>query len=205
MFTEHFKKWLKNVYFPNLGYSSVLLIGSWSGHCPNAVKEATPPNKNVDVKIIPKGTTGMIQPLEVFGFRVWKNYVRHFSDSVTLMNEDIELHKIKNIIKLQSLVHNQLSFFRYINLFKYSRHKSCYVDVKPDEFDNPVTFGFGNDCNERCEVPDCSNSAIVRCLKHFFIDFTATQKKCFESRKMFLGSLNLNPESNKPYWVSVSP
>ena len=52
------------------------------------MKEATPPNKNVDVKIISKGTIGKIQPLDVFDFRVWKNYVRHFSDSVTLMNED---------------------------------------------------------------------------------------------------------------------
>lgn len=179
MLTEHFKQWLKDVYFPNVGSSSVLLIDSWSGHCPDAVKAATPPNKNVDVKIIPKGTTGKIQPLDVFGFRVWKNYVRHFSDSVTLMNEDIELHKRNNIIKLQSLVHNQLSSPRYINLFKYSWHKSGYVDAKPDKFDNPVTFGFGNDCNERCEVPGCSNPAIVRCswckkslcLKHFFVDY----------------------------------
>ncbi|XP_033232025.1 uncharacterized protein LOC117183002, partial [Belonocnema kinseyi] len=98
--SEHFKTWLKDVYFPNIGHSSVLLIDSWSGHCPDAVKEAAPTNKIVDIKIIPKGTTGRIQPLDAFGFRVWKNYVRRFEDSVTLMNEDIELHKRNNIIKL---------------------------------------------------------------------------------------------------------
>ncbi|XP_033231165.1 uncharacterized protein LOC117182209, partial [Belonocnema kinseyi] len=95
---EHFKTWLKDVYFPNVGHSSVLLIDSWSGHCPDAVKEVAPPNKIVDVKIIPKGTTGKIQPLDAFGFRVWKSYVRRFEDSVTLINEDIELHKRNNII-----------------------------------------------------------------------------------------------------------
>ena len=29
----------------------------------------------------------MIEPLDVCGFRIWKNYVKHFSDSVLLMNE----------------------------------------------------------------------------------------------------------------------
>ena len=58
---------------------------------------------------MPKGTTAKIQPLDVFGFRIWKNFDRHFSDSVILMNSDENLHLRNNIIKLQSLVHNQLS------------------------------------------------------------------------------------------------
>ena len=42
----------------------------------------------------------MTQPLDVYGFRIWKNYVKHFSDSVILMNEDFNLHlRNKNKIK----------------------------------------------------------------------------------------------------------
>ena len=102
----------------------MLLIDSWNDYCPAAVVEATPPDKNINLKIIPTGTTGKIQPLGVFGFRIWKNFVRYFSDSAILMNHDVNLHLRNNIIKLQSLTHNQLSSPRYVNLFKYSWHKS---------------------------------------------------------------------------------
>ena len=68
-----------------------IFINSWSGHCPTIVEGATPSDKIINFKIIPTGTTGKIQTLDVFGFRVWKNYVRHFSDSVILMNYDINL------------------------------------------------------------------------------------------------------------------
>ena len=42
--------------------------------------------------IITKDTTGKVQPLDVYGFRIWKNYVQHFSDSVILIDYDSNLH-----------------------------------------------------------------------------------------------------------------
>ena len=93
-------------------------MDSGSGHCTKAVEEAKPVNKEIKFFKIPKGTTGKIRPLDVFGFRIWKNFVRHFSDSVILRNSDVNLHLRKNIIELQSLVHNQLSSPRYIHVFK---------------------------------------------------------------------------------------
>ena len=62
-------------------------------------------SSNNEIKFfkIPKGTTRKIQPLDEFRFRIWKNFVSHFSDSV---NSDVNLHLKNNIIKLQSLVHN---------------------------------------------------------------------------------------------------
>ena len=125
-----------------VGPTSGLLIDSWTGHCPEVVRQATPVGKNVIPMIIPKGTTGKVQPLDVYGFRIWKNHVRHFSDSVILLDYDLNLHIRNNIIKLQSLVHNQLSVPRYHSLFKYSWFKSGYVAEKPGEFENPVDFSF---------------------------------------------------------------
>ena len=61
--------------------------------------------------------TSKIQPPDVHGLRVWKNYVRRFSDDVLLYEEDINLHLRNNIIKLQSWIHNQLSSL-YTNLFR---------------------------------------------------------------------------------------
>ncbi|XP_044594057.1 uncharacterized protein LOC123271728 [Cotesia glomerata] len=125
--SDHFKIWLERVFFPNVGPKSLLLIDSWTGHCPQVVQSVKPTNKDTEVMILPKGTTGKIQPLDVFGFRVWKNFVRYFSDRTVLMNLDINLHLRNNIIKLQSLTHIQLSSPRYINLFKYSWYKSGYT------------------------------------------------------------------------------
>ena len=117
---------MEKVFFPNTGPNSILLIDSWSGHCSKAVEEKTPANKVVSVKKIPTGTTGKIQPLDKYGFRIWKNYVRHFSDTVMAMNCDMKLHERNNIIKLQLLVHNQFTSPRYRNLFKYSWYASGY-------------------------------------------------------------------------------
>ena len=176
---DHFKTWLKDIYFPNVGPTSMLLIELWSGHCPTAAVEATPPNKNINLKMIPTGKTGKIQLLDLFGFRIWKNFVRHFSDSAILINYDVNLHLRNNIIKLQSLTHNRLSSSRYINLFKYSWHKSGYITARPEKFENPVEFGFGESCTPHCEIPGCTNVAVIRCSwckkslcsKHFFDDY----------------------------------
>jgi len=46
--------------------------------------------------------------LDVYGFRPWKNLL-YFSDLVILHNYDINLHLRNNILKTQSLIHNQFS------------------------------------------------------------------------------------------------
>jgi len=53
--------WLEKAYFPNIGYNSVFLIDSWTGHCPNIISDLTPPGKHIIDMIIPKGITGKIQ------------------------------------------------------------------------------------------------------------------------------------------------
>jgi hypothetical protein len=72
-------------------------------------------------------TTSMIQPLDKYGFRLWKNFVR-FSDRVVLDGLDIDLYQRNNIIKLQSLMH-QLSSPRFENVFKYSWYASGFNDT----------------------------------------------------------------------------
>ncbi|XP_071572277.1 uncharacterized protein [Temnothorax nylanderi] len=176
--SDYFKMWLEEAYFPNIGSSSVLLIDSWTGHCPNIISDLTPPGKSITTMIIPKGTTGKIQPLDVYGFRIWKNFAKRFSDTVLLLESNINLHERNNIIKLQSLIHNQLSSPRYHNLFKYSWFKSGYTNERPEEFKNPVQFSL-YDCSTTCDIEGYDNIAAVRCswcknslcLKHFFVEY----------------------------------
>jgi len=101
--------WLQDIFLPNCGETSVLLLDSWSGQCDRTVREVIPKDKNFRLMTIPKGTTDKIQPLDVFGFRFWKNFTRKISDAVILYRSDINLSDINernNIIKLQSIIHN---------------------------------------------------------------------------------------------------
>ena len=75
------------------------------------------------------------------------------------MNHDANLH-LSNIIKLQYLVHNQSSP-RYINLFKYSWHKSEFTDARLGELKNIVAFSFGDSRKTHCEVQGCINIVIL--------------------------------------------
>ncbi|XP_023288695.1 uncharacterized protein LOC111674042 [Orussus abietinus] len=129
--SEHFKTWLKDVLYPNIGQQSILLLDSWSGHCSDTIEKTKPADKKIVSMMIPKGTTprGRIRPLDVCGFRVWKNFVRRFSDIVLLHNYDVNLHLRNNIIKLQSLEHNQLSSPRYKSLFQYARCSRCIAII----------------------------------------------------------------------------
>ena len=156
-------------FFPKVGPTSVLLIDSWTGHCPEVVRQATPAGKNVIPMIIPKGTAGNVQPLDVYGLRIWKNYVRHFSDSVILLDYDLNLHIRNNIIKLQSLVHNQLSSPRYHSLFKYSWFESGYDAEKLGEFENPVDLSFKTFSNTLCEISGCQNVVAISVVQKIFV------------------------------------
>ncbi|KAK0170571.1 hypothetical protein PV328_008408 [Microctonus aethiopoides] len=90
--SDYFKIWLKNVFFPNVKSKSLLWIDSWTGHCPDSVKPVKPSDKEVEVMIIPKGSTRNIQPLDLFGLRVWENFLKHFSDSIIIYGDNSNLH-----------------------------------------------------------------------------------------------------------------
>ncbi|KYN14205.1 hypothetical protein ALC57_13589, partial [Trachymyrmex cornetzi] len=85
-----------------------------------------------------RGTTGQRQPLDVDGFRLWKNFIKHFLDIVMILDLEVKLHSRDSNLKLQSLTHFQFSLPRFRNLLKYGWHKSGYIDIKPEEFETPV-------------------------------------------------------------------
>lgn len=176
MTTNLVKEWFTNVYLPNCNDNSVLLLDSWSGQNSRTFETMDKLSKNIKILTIPAGTTGMIQPLDVFGFRIWKNFIKHFSDLVILYKYDVNLHLRNNVIKLQSLIHNQLSSPRFIHLFKYSWYKSGYLPEKPLQFDNPVDYCFKH-CEAICAL--CDNIAVIKCawcanclcIEEFFVNY----------------------------------
>jgi len=80
-----------------------------------------------------------------------KILLKDFSDTVLLLESNINLDERNNIIKLQSLIHNQLSSPRYHNLFKYLWFKSDYTNERPEKFENLIEFSF-NKSSTICNI-----------------------------------------------------
>lgn len=102
-------KWFEDVFLLNAGKKSILCLDSWSGQTEKKFENIDKGNKEVKILTIPAGTTGFTQPLDVYVFRPWKNFLKQFSDLILLYNYDIILHLRNNILKIQSLIHNQFS------------------------------------------------------------------------------------------------
>ncbi len=97
------KEWFTEVFFPNVGNKSALLLDSLiTYNDKNLINRVTPSNKQLEILTIPQ-TTGLIQTLDKYGFRLWENFVR-FSDPVLFDGQDVNLYHRNNILKLQSLV-----------------------------------------------------------------------------------------------------
>lgn len=57
--------------------------------------------------------------LGIYGFRIWKRFIRKFSGGVLIGNLNVNIHQ-RNDIKLQSLVHNQFSSSPFDHMFMYA-------------------------------------------------------------------------------------
>lgn len=113
-------RWFEQIYLPNTNEKSILCLDSWTGQDEKKFNTIDKYGKEINILTIPAGTTGMIQPLDVYAFRPWKNFVKHFSDIIILYNYNVNLHLRNNILKIQSLNHNQFSSPRFVNFFKYA-------------------------------------------------------------------------------------
>lgn len=145
-------------------------------------KEVVETNKMPKILTTPADTTGKIQPLDVLFFRPWKNFLRHFSDIVVLHNYDKNLHLQNNIIQLQSIIHNQFSSPRFLNLVRYAWYKSGYLQNKL-EFENLVDYCFKSYA-PACGL--CDDIAVIRCawctkslcMTHLFKNYHYCKSYC---------------------------
>ncbi len=127
--------------------------------------------------VITSGCTALIQPADVILFREWKYFVKRFYNYVSLEEIDIELRVRNCIVKMQSLIYNQLQSPLFYRMLRYAWYKPGYCNENP-EFDNLRDIYFNyleincniDNCNEENFI-QCSHCRKYICFTHFFIEF----------------------------------
>lgn len=152
------KKWFIEVYFPAAGEESLLLVDSLTTY-----RDRTEVDLETDatytLEIIPPGTTGMIQPLDVYFFRMYKGFFRRISDHVLIEGMDFPLFQRNNILKLQAVVHHQFRSPRFTPSIKHAWSKAGYTDDQ-NEHVTANDFCFEKDLRH-CD--HCTRYALIRC------------------------------------------
>jgi len=138
----------------------------------------------IHVRRIPQHTKGIVQPLDVYGFRPYKNFIRKISDSPDVLQNNFSLRVRDHIIKLQSLAFNQMCSPMYHPMFEYGWFKAGYLEQRPEKFQTPVEFCFKALNLHSCHVLNCQNAAFIRCswCKKVlcFEDFIINYHLCYE-------------------------
>ena len=118
--------------------------------------------------------------MDVYFFRQWKIFARKIHERVLLDGIDINLKDRNNIIKMQSLIHNQLSSPRFVDMIKYAWHRSGYLSERPRCFQNVLQVCFNltsgscfQDCSQCSEgiFLKCSWCSVPLCFSHFFTNY----------------------------------
>lgn len=168
------KEWVHNCVKPILNPPSVILLDSWTGF--------TDPNIYAEIPVncqrirIPKNTTSLIQPLDVYFFRQYKIFVKQITNRIIVNEMNIQITSRNEIIKLHSLVYNQLQSDAYQPMLKYPWFKCQYMDTDPRPFTNVLETSF-NVKDIVCNVDQCTDISFVECahchdilcFHHFYV------------------------------------
>jgi len=155
------KLWSDKILFPSIRMKSLILLDSWSGHNKQSIySDPEGGDKTCDLLVIPPKTTSIAQPLDCYYFGQHKDIARKMYERVSLDNININLREINNIIKMKSLIINQLSAEIFKPMIRYSWFASGYLQSHPGQFKNVKEVCFQFAC-EACTV--CANSAFICC------------------------------------------
>ncbi len=127
--------------------------------------------------MIPKNITCDIQPLERYFNRQMKIFIKRLYHHVAIEQIDINLWERNNIIKLISLVHNQLSSPAFKKMIQYSWFCSGSTNFNPSPFQNVLQVCFPQiasieQCQEKNVLKQSSLTVLFvqkkLCFQHFF-------------------------------------
>lgn len=176
---EVLKKWFLDVYFPNVANETCLIADSYNTYRDReSIDKEKPPNSKYVMEILPKGSTSIAQPLDVYFFRLYKAFTRRICTYMNFHHTDVEMHLRNNILKLHTIIHNQFRSPRFFNCFKHAWVMCGYLEHDGIRHTTPLEFCFqlvnsGNvpNCNscDQFAFIRCAWCKLFFCMHHFFI------------------------------------
>jgi hypothetical protein len=148
---------------PSVNKECLLLSDSYSGqNDPKLYQDIK--SKSIQRIMIPENTTYDIQSLDRYFNRQMKILIKRVHHHVLIEQIDINLWERNNIIKLISLVHNQLSSRVFKDMMQYSWFCSGYTSVNPSLFQNVLQVCFPQIVSiEQCQEKQCIETAFINC------------------------------------------
>ncbi|OQV13586.1 hypothetical protein BV898_12223 [Hypsibius exemplaris] len=143
------------------------MVDSWPAfRNDHVVKMLADEGIDVDFITIPPRSTSLIQPLDVYGFRMWKAFLCYIMGLVVRQSPiPFVLGQRANIILPQSLIHNQFSAPHYQPMWQHGWVKSGSIERQDQEhFDTPSEYSFNrDDFRIPCSRPNCPKLHFMRC------------------------------------------
>lgn len=165
--------WRDNVLKPVIGKNKCLLLSDcWGTQGDDEIYKNL---SNVKRLEIPKKTTSMIQPLDVYFNRQYKVIARKLYDYIRLYNIDVNMAQRNNLIKMNSLIYNQLSSTVFNRMIQFAWFQSGYLKDDPRPFQNVKEVCF-TIVSYSCDVNNCDGTTFIccswckrsLCFAHFF-------------------------------------
>ena len=155
----------------------LLLLDSYSCHWNDNLVNCFDEEKiTLNFHKIPENTTTFLQPLDRMFNHELKYFVRNFENKIITEDINIKVYDRFNLMKLWSLIWEQLSSEKFENLIKY-----CFIN---SFFDNSIEYKHVKEVcfNSQyviCEIDSCKNDFFLKCsiceislcFKHFYIEF----------------------------------
>jgi hypothetical protein len=168
--------WRDNVLKPVIGKNKCLLLSDcWGAQGDDEIYKNL---SNVKRLEIPKKTTSIIQPLDVYFNRQYKVIARKLYDYIRLHNIDVNMAQRNNLIKMNSLIYNQLSSTAFSRMIQFAWYQSGYLKDDPRPFQNVKEVCF-TIVNYSCDINNCDGTTFIccswckgsLCFAHFFFDY----------------------------------
>ena len=171
--------WIREVLDKVVGSRFLLLVDQWSPQADiNAYEDNLTNGQSCKLLVIPKRTTSTKQPCDTYFFRQWKELTKRIYHRVSLDELDVDLRSRDSIIKLQSLVHNQLSSSIFKPMISNAWSTCGYIPKQYPNFSNVIEICFSfemSSCSERsCDESVficCSHCRRALCFEHFFVKY----------------------------------
>jgi len=120
------------------------------------------PHKNSQLLILPKGSTGYIQPQDLSLFRSWRFIHEKIEHYVHINRTEMNLNDRQYFINMHSIIHNQLSAPQFKNLIKSGFVRANILNETIGEINKPkdVCFKF---YDLYCSVIRCGERTLLAC------------------------------------------